>query len=770
MQSWLRAALLRSQPSGTQTQGPISSSGLLAVLIVAFVMFIEHAAAAYPRSFASGGLTPTIGSDDDEAALPPYNVKPFSQAYFSWEAVNTTDGWYMNGTFNFSNGEYVAIGLNSYKKMDGPIVICNANSSANSATCYDYMGDTYSIRRLFDDDLAPALQATTTMAASANGVTLISFTKIIVSYSMNVSLVNIGEFNRMIFARGKWNTLPGPNQHQTADRSSFSVNFVTGMVIAPTSNTYRYVLYPAIGLMVLVSIVLKIAIGCYRVKISDRLRYYGVIGLCGAYVLVVAAYILVYYSDYIIMVAPKASFRATGQGNVFIMGTLLLPVARRFFFSEFFGISPERAIKFHIFLALLFLLTSTVHGAGMWYQYGTSQIIRWRDKDTASRLPGLIAYILVLVQVSVGLLRHLIGYERFRAMHYLYAPILFCMCCHAPIMCYAVIPAIALYLLTNIQKRFFVPVGAKETITYCEVDAATQTTIIDVVKYDPVPPGSWYFITLPDIGHVAHPFSVYRCRKSAEFQTLRFIVRNTAARSAPPIPSGILPKAIHGMLHKGKKETEKAPGWTTKLYEYIASGKKLTEYRLDGPYGILEHNPMNYYNYILVAGGVGISSIGYMLSKIAEADAKIIGNKEAKCNMLLVWVVSDPSWVHLLGEEIAVARHLLKRTCPNLKCVFKIFITNSRTLDPKFVRSLSPSITSTVSVVYGSRPNFMEEFKAFETQTKNHYITSADNVINTLGSAVMYCCGPEGLIASAVDATKSLKELSVDVNLGAYEF
>lgn len=766
----LSTTLLKPPHNAPPCRGPISSV-VAAAVILSVIMLVEHASAAYPRSFAAGGIvTPTIGSDDDESALPPYNVKPFSQAYFSWEAVNTSDGWFMNGTFNFSNGEYVAIGLNSYKKMDGPIIICNANNSANSATCYDYIGDTYTIKQLTDNDLAPELQATTTMAATANGVTLISFTKIVTSYSLNYSLVNIGGFNRMIFARGKWNNLPAPTQHQTADSSSFSINFVTGIVISPTSDSYQYVLYPAIGLMVLVSIILKIAIGCYRVKISDRLRFYGVIGLCGTYVLVVAAYILVYYSDYLIMVTPKASFRATGQGNVFIMGTLLLPVARRFFFSEFFGIPPERAIKFHMFLALLFLLTSTVHGAGMWYQYGTTQIVRWRDKDTASRLPGLIAYVLVLVQITVGLLRHLIGYERFRAMHYLYLPILFFMCCHAPIMCYSVIPAIALYLLTNIQKRFFVPVGAKETITYCEVDEATQTTIIDVVKYDPVPPGSWYFITLPDIGRVGHPFSVCRCRKTAEFQTLRFIIRNTAARSTPPIPSGVIPKTIHGILYKGKKDIEKAPGWTTRLYEHVASGKKLDEYRLDGPYGILEHNPMNYYNYILVAGGVGISSIGYMLSKIAEADAKIIGNKDAKCNMLLVWVVSDPSWVHLLGEEIAVARHLLKRTCTNLKCVFKIFITNSRTLDAKFVRNISPSITSTVNVVYGSRPNFMEEFKTFETQTKNHYITSADNVINTLGSAVMYCCGPEGLITSAVEATKSLKELAVDVNLGAYEF
>lgn len=723
---------------------------LTAVIVVVVSLLAGCSNAAYPRSFSStGSLTPSLPDSSDET-LPPFTVSPFDGAVFHWSPVNESDDWYMVGTFNFSNGQYLAIGLNSVKKMDGPMVICNVEGGASGfVVCWDFKGQPTYDPPVNYSTLPDDQQAATTFATKVGDVMIIQFKKLIFSPSRNISLMSMSGANRVIFARGKWGTALSPTQHQSDSAISVFMNFMTGEVVKPVSTSYRYVLYPALAAMVATSIVMRILISCYRIRFGDTARLVGVIAFCSAFTVVTLAYIVVYYSDFVTMVRPKAFFRAVGEGAVLVFSSMMLPMGRRFFFSDFFGISPERAVKFHIFGSALLIVVTTVHGGGMLYQYG-ADVFRWKEKDAVSRIPGIITYVLLIVQTVIGVLRHKIGFGRFRVAHYLNVLIFFFACCHTPQICYSIIPAIALFFFTNIYKRFFVRIGPNETIVKCVADQAAQVTILDIVKYDFTAPGSYYFIALPDIGVLAHPFSVYRCKQGKDLQVLRFIIRNTEKR-----------KGFVGAANST---------WTAKLFNRISGGMKLSTYRLDGPYGLLEHSPFNYQNYLLVAGGVGITSVASVLFKLAEADEKSLGRTDAKTNLWLLWVVSDPSWIHLLGEDLVNAKQTAKRTCCNLKVLIKVFVTNSRTLEAKHVKSVSQPITQNIQITYGKRPDWNEELKAFEEQQKKYSITSSDGTISTLNSAVMYCCGPEAMVSEATAAAKALKELVVDVNSSVHSF
>ena len=240
---------------------------------------------AVPRQVVVGSSVPTFLFADDDPDLPPFTVRPFSEGYFTWSMTNVSNDWVMSGTFNFTNGEWVAVGLMSPKKMLGPIVLCYVNSTGQVATCFDYIGSSYDIA--VNNELPPLRQANTTVVLSSGGATMISFDRLVYSERYNVSDVTHNGYGRMIFARGKWpSSDPSPKQHESGDSSSFSINVMTGDVVIPESNSWMYVLIPGVISLAVICAGIHFVQDCLVARIASFGRMVVAVSLIAGYLVV----------------------------------------------------------------------------------------------------------------------------------------------------------------------------------------------------------------------------------------------------------------------------------------------------------------------------------------------------------------------------------------------------------------------------------------------------------------------------------------------------
>jgi predicted ferric reductase len=689
------------------------------------------------------GITtkPLTASVDDDAAEVPYTVRPMERMSFTWNPPRNESGrYFLNGTFNFSNGIYVAVGFRSSKKMEGPIILCAVNNSDSRASCNDFMGSEYSITKR---DLSPAEEVNITEAWKVGDTVFIRFEKLVVDPDLNLSDIELDGYARWIFARGKWYPeRPSPSQHETDQKGVFFVNFMTGNVEKIESKKYVIVLAVACVSVGLVSLWLSL-MRARHTPLSDRHRLALGIGLLCAYCILVFAYILVNYLDYLTMITSKAFYRAVGDGAVLCFASLMFPVSRRVFLG-FFGIPPERAIKYHTFSSLLLIIVSAIHGIGMWSSFNFTYLLRWRDKDGVSMLPGLIAFLFLLIITVVSLLRNLVSYRMHRAVHYLYIPCIFFGACHATALTYALAPAAIFLFLTFLHKKLAMPVGEVEDALQCAVSFADSSCVVlDFTRNDYLRPGSWYFLSIPAIGIAQHPFFVARSRQTSNSCSVRLVIKDTRKTN----------------LRKD------SIGWTGCLLDFLSAKKPIESYILDGPYGIAEVDPFNFGNYVFVCGGIGIVPLVHMLQILSLSsgdghDEDIIGAVKLKANILFLWVIPNESLLAIFGEDLSAYHTAIENASKHLKLSIKVFVTGSQAPPP----GASPRAPPRAITLEKGRPKLAEELVAFERQQAAHYVKTADNTFTTLNRGAMYMCGPRGLVDDARLAAKSLTTLRLDTS------
>ena len=667
---------------------------------------------------------------------------------FTWSPPRNESGrYFLNGTFNFSNGIYVAVGMNSDKKMNGPIIICAVNISNGRASCNDYWGSYYSITVR---DIRPECETNITDAWQVNGTIYITFEKPVIDPNLNLTDVNINGFGRWIFARGKWYPQnPDPTQHEADQQNSYQINFLSGTVEAFTSREYVIVLVIACVSVALASIALSL-MRALHMSLHDKQRLVLGIVFLSCYCIIVVGYIMANYVDYLVMIISKSFYRAVGDGAVLCFASLMFPVTRRVFLG-FFGIPPERAIKYHIFSTLVLIVVVAVHAIGMWKSFGTSYMTRWREKDGVSVLPGLIAFVLIIAITIPSLLRNTFSYRLHRAMHYLYVPCIFFTACHATALAYGLAPAAIFFFLSFIHRKFAVPLGEVEDSMQCAVvDEGSKCITLDFVKNDYLRPGSWYMLSIPEAGPAQHPFFVCRSRQTSNCCFLRFIIKDTRASTI-------------------RRDRLASTGWTGTLYDHLKEKKPIKSYMLDGPYGLAEVDPFNYGNFIFVAGGIGITPLIHMLQIMSLSsgdghDEELIGAIKMKANILFMWVIPNTSLLSILAEDISSYRQAIANASQHLKLAIKVWVTGSQPLSEQCVRALPKDI----DVINGCRPKFSDEFQAFEKQQTGHFVKTVDERYSTLNAAAMYLCGPKSMVHDARAAVKALPSLVVDTC--EYEF
>ena len=490
-------------------------------------------------------------------ASGPYWYQPFApvsgghKVNFSWSIRHdhSTRNQYLRGTFEHTvpAGHYVGIGLKSKQDMDGLLIICDQNEGSTSgAFCLDNMGTGYKPQNWPGGSETTVVSSSVMNAANGTALNTLTFERIIVKKGVDLGVAAIGAWYRTIFA---WGPIEKgkPKQHEGFAIAGASIDFATGSVqVVPGSpHTYfvvfwlttavfgivvRTALWTQVGFHHWVRIVAAVGFGFFYFILfilhtdAARLRYYQVSSL-GPFV------------------------RALGDGATFVFMGLLLTVSRRFFFSEVFHVSHERAIKFHATLGVFLVILIVWHAVGMSNMYGTSFVFRWSNESPPAQpvFAGVLAETCLMVCVFFALLRFDVSYKAFRLTHYAWIPAVLFTCLHSHQAFLYLAPGLILLVANVAYGRVVNWSALVKSATYhrdagvfvVEVERVFMAGISpsgchpDTKGLIGVGPAQWCYVSFPEVSRwQLHPFSISRAdvRTQADgttVQTLRFAIKAT---------------------------------------------------------------------------------------------------------------------------------------------------------------------------------------------------------------------------------------------------
>jgi len=335
------------------------------------------------------------------------------------------------------------------------------------------------------------------------------------------------------------------------------------------------------------------------------------------------------------LVVAATSYNDIGRGFYYVVGHLtawhlaltILPISRTAPWILIFGISFERALKWHRWIARVAVVLSTVHGSQMFVLKGLATIGGTiPTTEGAGDLWGALAWLCIItifVTAYEPIRRR--AFEFFYYTHYLFILAIIFACLHSRTAWYLCAGGIVIWFIDRgirfgrSRQRVKV-VRAKvlrgsETVTNLELQ-------IDGFRYGG---GDYAFINVPSISLTQwHPFSI----------------------SSAPNWEGD-PFSFH-IMDMGNNQ------WTSKLAaiaQDLNDGKR--SIYVDGPYGSLSIAMEDYSHVILCCGGVGatpmMSLLGELFVRFSQGGLRHIENVH------LVWACSNETPIRtwfpkLLGQ------------------------------------------------------------------------------------------------------------------------
>lgn len=313
-----------------------------------------------------------------------------------------------------------------------------------------------------------------------------------------------------------------------------------------------------------------------------------------------------YYSTYLYDVG--GIFRAFSGVAWMNFAIVLLPIARNSLITLFFGISFERALKFHRWLGRWSVVVMAVHGVGLIVSYseswvGAKYVVRWSSEDWMWTLPAVISLglFVIVILFSFGPIRRAF-WEVFQISHFATILALVFAYMHDWRVLAFSAPSFALYLLDLIVRVY-------RWFHTCKIVSATAvnstTTRLEVKRHSGFnfSPGDYMFICIPAIsGMQWHPFSIATYPEPGCKEIVFYI------------------KAIGG--------------YTKELFQKASDGSlKDCTVLLEGPYGHPSVSYQKYQNVLLIAGGIGITPMVSIFGFLVSNQATL------KQNVKLVWSV-----------------------------------------------------------------------------------------------------------------------------------
>lgn len=332
---------------------------------------------------------------------------------------------------------------------------------------------------------------------------------------------------------------------------------------------------------------------------------------------------------------------------------VLLPIFRNSIVSYILSIPFERSIKYHRWLGRGIFIIVTLHAVGYWYKWFMAGIF----VSQLLVLPNMFAHIAWLVLLfltitsSENFRRNF--YEFFFYSHFSFILYFIFATLHFPTLLPFIIPGFCLYsidrLLRYLRSR---PPNDDVQISVHGSITRIKGKRLGVLNYEP---GQYCYINIPAISKLQwHPISLGSSPNDPYFT---FYVKNTGS-------------------------------WTRSLQSLNNKSPKV---KIDGPYGSLKVDHLNYDVIMMCAAGIGVSS---MISVIRDLHYKISVNMEDVKKIYLFWTMRDSSLYHSLAGELADIMNSKISSCFNI-CVW---VTQPGNSSPIFIHGKPdwPSIFQTV--------------------------------------------------------------------------
>jgi DMSO/TMAO reductase YedYZ heme-binding membrane subunit len=346
-------------------------------------------------------------------------------------------------------------------------------------------------------------------------------------------------------------------EHSVADRGVVDLNFVTGVAteVSAVDGVHRVVVAVVAGALMFCGFLLKGALrttGVGRFLLQKRLAAppsdwpvsdwitcnlrqsaaaltFGELGVLLAIAGGLTLYVVTWTSSN--EKAGRLPVFLYGHLSQLFLGTTLLPVTRNSIWPMIFGISFERAIKFHRWLARVTIGMALVHALTMLGEFGAVILDPTERMNLHPTNFGYgvaygtfaLALMLVIFVTSCNCVRRK-RFEWFMFTHFVFVAVVACVQLHytksyiwlaAPVLLYALDKAVQVYR-GHVQKA-----SLRQALLYVSPTGMTRVTNLTVQKRLPAgyEAGSYVFVNVPSISKFQwHPFSVSSttpCRASS---------------------------------------------------------------------------------------------------------------------------------------------------------------------------------------------------------------------------------------------------------------
>ena len=704
----------------------------------------------------------------------PFYYRAFEVPYlleFGWSMQTTGNDVHLIGTFNTTvpDGMWFSIGTNSPADMDGLMIIC-VIQGAGSAFCDDYYGQGY------DLDLVARQTQVLSHSINSDGTRSLTFTRIAVRNGVDAGDIALGIPRRVIWG---WGPMEGnePEEHPGEGIAGCSIDFQSGRVVYVPKQRKFIVYALTYGLTVVIALILRV-VHLASARVHHKVRTVASCIIPLLYLAAIIIHMVIAYQDYNEASSLGPIIRAAADSALFCYAGLLLTVSRRFFFSEWFYVSHERAIKYHMAMGILVLGFTIWHTIGMIGMYFGAYILKWQSQAQTSipGLPGLLALIGFSFCVVFALTRFELSYKLFRITHFLWVPSTVFMILHYRGTLPYVIPGLFFIVVGWLYGRI---VNCSARVTNASFDQTTRTLILEVTRdfYAGISPtgccssvadsigctpAQWFYIALPEISFWQyHPFSIARADVITDpdtgkrVQKIKFAIKETNGTGGG---GGIIRNGLQAIykaagLSECIAKFKEGQSWTTatcRHYDTI-QGKESKiplpiPVSIEGAFGSVQLPITNYRNIFLVSGGIGVTPNLFIFQHLAFMAAA--GEKRWD-NITFLWINRDDAMIKLLAADITEFADKARAAGVNVS--LRLFVT--RGSEPSSKLKVHGG-DEALGIVRGSRPDFDAELKSMHEAI----------VVNTAESgstptAALYSCGPVPMIDSATEASDRAPDL-----------
>jgi NAD(P)H-flavin reductase len=523
-----------------------------------------------------------------------------------------------------------------------------------------------------------------------NNIIIIKFVRLLNTNNPDDIIINPNNKTNIIYAIGDEMNEAIVSMH--FEDESFYVDLLSGSVDNFKGKTEDYVIFFTNFVIVMLSTIFSILINYVKqlYKIRKFFNHNVKIGKLGFYsngnIIFISLYLVWWLLLFIFSFCSSEKNQIVKRLGLWVSLNLsfsLLPISRNNISIILFKLSPDKIINIHKSIAVLFTISVIIKFIVSFIFYSTNINFSLKYSET-NPLAGFLASLCVfLITIfSIFPIRNKF-YEVFYYSHRLLSVLIIIFSSiHSLTTLYYILPSVMLYSIDIILRIIKINKPIHCQLANIYTDPKNCYTFVNIITQKRIKtyPACYFLMCYNKISHLEwHALSLI----SNDNNNLTFCIKNFGKNT-----------------------------WSGKIYDMIEkSNDNITlnkDILIQGPYGYLSIDYLNYKYITLVAGGIGITPMFSILEDIYN-------NHQNKLNKIkLIWIISNMKiFKHM-------KRFLVKYNY-NSKFNVSIFVTND----------IIHEIDLDYSII-NNKPNITNELLL--------------NMEDDLNYNAVICCGPKSLL------------------------